>query len=204
MPTADFFEQFGLIAFKNFLDRDLCAELRTEILSASKVGCTVRDMKTGEYIIDDKFAKRSQTNELGSQIGAILEEKLKGLTATISAQFGVRLKGIQAPRYCLYEKGDYFRYHVDSGDHKYVSEEGKPRKVSGIIFLNDESREPEEGKYSGGNLTFYGLNDNEAFAKFGLPLVGEQGMLITFPPTLPHEVTPVTYGERFTIATWFI
>jgi predicted 2-oxoglutarate/Fe(II)-dependent dioxygenase YbiX len=119
----------------------------------------------------------------------------------IEKQYAVSIDNVQMPKFCLYENGDFYGIHVDNSPLEKAAADAKERKVSAIIFLNEESREPEKGKYCGGNLTFYGLNENEAFAKFGLPLVGEQGMLITFPPTLPHEVTKVTAGERFTIAT---
>jgi predicted 2-oxoglutarate/Fe(II)-dependent dioxygenase YbiX len=29
-------------------------------------------------------------------------------------------------------------------------------------------------------------------------------MLLAFRPELPHEVTPVTHGERFTIVSWYL
>ena len=80
----------------------------------------------------------------------------------------------------------------------------KPAPIENYPLRLEESLIPVDGKYCGGNLTFYGLMDNETFGKFGLPLVGEPGMLITFPPNLGHEVTEVTSGERFTIATWYI
>ena len=38
----------------------------------------------------------------------------------------------------------------------------------------------------------------------GFPLRGQTGLLIAFPSGLPHEVRPVTRGERLTVVTWFV
>ncbi len=204
MPRAEFFKQFGLIAFRNFLERDFCRTLREDIRKAEKEKGKYRDIHSGEDILNEEFKSRSEATRFESNINEKVSKCLLEILPDVSQHFDVEIHDIQTPIYCLYETGDSYGIHVDAGEHENIPDEAQRRKVSAIIFLNEESREPEEGKYCGGNLTFYGLNQNEAFAKFGMPLVGEQGMLITFPPTLPHEVTPVTSGERFTIATWFI
>jgi len=204
MPEAEFFGQFGLIAFRNFLERDFCDDLCLEIRNADKELGKSRSIHLPGEVVNEEKRKRKEATNFPINGDQPLAGKLHSVLSDIETQYQVELNDVQPPKYCMYETGDFYGIHIDSGDHKNIAEDAKQRKISAIIFLNEESREPEEGKYCGGNLTFYGLNQNEAFAKFGLPLVGEQGMLITFPPTLPHEVTPVTSGERFTIATWFI
>ncbi len=39
--------------------------------------------------------------------------------------------------------------------------------------------------------------------KCGFALEAEPGLLIAFRSDTSHEVRPVTFGERFTIVTWF-
>jgi SM-20-related protein len=53
-------------------------------------------------------------------------------------------------------------------------------------------------------LTFYGLLGGEKGEKVGLPLVGEEGLLVAFKSNITHAVTPVTHGERFTVVTWLV
>jgi len=204
MPTVEFFKQFGLVAFRDFLDRDFCDELCREIKDSSKQRGNFRNLHTGEDVVDEEVKKRSEVVNPENDLMEKVAKKLNELRPEIEKRYKVKPEGVQPPRFCLYEKGDFYRLHVDSGEHENIASEARQRKVSAIIFLNEESREPKEGSYCGGNLTFYGLNDNEIFGKFGLPLVGERGMLITFPPTLAHEVTEVTSGERYSVATWFI
>ena len=204
MPSAEFFKQFGLIAFRNFLERDFCDEIREEIRGSSMAKGTFRNLRSGKDVLDEEVKKRRESSQLSLNAAKNIIGKLTEIIPTIEKQYDLQLKGVQPPKFCLYQTGDFYGAHLDGGEHEQISRDAKKRKVSAIMFLNEESREPEEGSYCGGNLTFYGLNDNKAFAKFGLPLVGEQGMLITFPPTLVHEVTEVTSGERYSIATWFI
>jgi SM-20-related protein len=73
-----------------------------------------------------------------------------------------------------------------------------------VVFLNDQAEEPSPLTYGGGTLTFYGLLGGEKGEKVGLPLVGEEGLLVAFKSNITHAVTPVTHGERFTVVTWLV
>ena len=94
--------------------------------------------------------------------------------------------------------------HLDISPHAEAPAIINDRKVSIIIFVNQEGEDLEEGDYCGGNLTFYGLLDDPNWRNVGLPLESEAGLLIAFRPDTFHEVTPVTEGTRLTITTWFI
>jgi hypothetical protein len=39
---------------------------------------------------------------------------------------------------------------------------------------------------------------------YGVPVIGEAGLLIAFGADMVHAVTPVTHGERYTIVSWFV
>ena len=73
-----------------------------------------------------------------------------------------------------------------------------------MLFLNGSSREPRPATYGGGSLTFYSLFEDPDSENLGVPLEAEPGLLVAFNAHLPHSVEPVTHGERFTIATWFV
>jgi predicted 2-oxoglutarate/Fe(II)-dependent dioxygenase YbiX len=52
-------------------------------------------------------------------------------------------------------------------------------------------------------LTFYGLIKGAQWEKCGFSLDASSGLLIAFRPNVLHEVSPITFGQRFTIAAWF-
>ena len=204
MPASEFFETLGMFAVKNFLDRNFCAELCNEIEKApTRAGTFVRP-DTKEEVIDEEVKKRKEVTKLSDDYKDVVNKKLLELMPDISSHYKIELSDIQPPKYSIYETGDFYKTHTDSNVQEDAADFLKERKVSTIIFLNEESSVEKEGSYCGGNLTFQGLIDNEVFGGFGLPLISEPGMLITFLPDLLHEVTPVTAGKRFAITTWYI
>ena len=66
-----------------------------------------------------------------------------------------------------------------------------------MIFLNRESESPEAGDYCGGSLVFSDLFRQR------FRVSPEPGMLLAFRSETTHEVTPVTHGERYSIASWY-
>ena len=56
------------------------------------------------------------------------------------------------------------------------------------LNLNDPS------EYEGGELRLFGVGKLEE----------EKGRLSFFPSFLPHEVTPVTKGVRYSLVVWFL
>jgi SM-20-related protein len=80
----------------------------------------------------------------------------------------------------------------------------KSRQISAVIFLNGNSSQPRESTYGGGALTFYELLDDPIGQSLGFPLEAEEGLLIAFRADVPHSVAPVTHGDRYTIASWYV
>ena len=74
------------------------------------------------------------------------------------------------------------------------------KRVSAVIFLSEKSEAPAEGTYGGGALVFHGpWTGPELRVAAG----ARPGSLVAFRAETTHEVTPVTHGVRYTIATWF-
>jgi predicted 2-oxoglutarate/Fe(II)-dependent dioxygenase YbiX len=73
-----------------------------------------------------------------------------------------------------------------------------------VIFLNARSSVPAENRYGGGSLKFYALLDGPKWENCPFSLDAEPGLLIAFRSDTVHEVEPVTFGQRFTIVTWFL
>jgi predicted 2-oxoglutarate/Fe(II)-dependent dioxygenase YbiX len=82
-----------------------------------------------------------------------------------------------------YKKGYFYKLHID----KIAS--ANDRTLSCIIALNDD--------YNGGEIAFF-------YKKKIIKL--KRGSVLIFPSNFiyPHEVLPITSGERYSIVTWFI
>lgn len=126
-------------------------------------------------------------------------------------------------QFTIYDKDGFYGWHQDgSSDHfgknkryiygitpiplnkkgrppeGYISDDklvGKVRKISVTINLN------EPGEYEGGNLKFdFGNHADKKFHE--VTEIRPQGSMVIFPSFLPHCVTPVTKGTRFSLVLW--
>jgi predicted 2-oxoglutarate/Fe(II)-dependent dioxygenase YbiX len=198
MPTADFFCKFGLFAIGGFFDRDLCsqlcAEVRAGIPSIGLIG-------SGKVDREVRRVNRVKVNDIST---AVVRARLIDVKPDLERHFDVALTDCQGPQFLHYITGDFYHYHRDRGSDQNDSAMAKPRRISAVIFLNDTSTEPRDSMYGGGALTFYELLDDPAGRSFGFPLQAEEGLLIAFRADVPHSVAPVTHGERYTIACWYV
>jgi SM-20-related protein len=201
MPRAEFFNHLGLFALKDFFPRELCLTLRTTMDSAPSRSGTVWRKGAGDGVIDESLKRRTEI--ISEAALSLVEERLVALMPALGSHFNLSLKGCEKGKLVVYRKGDFYAPHVDSSDDPTHPRVLKDRQLSIVIFLNSEVDEPEPGSYCGGALTFYGLIDDPQWKVFGLPLIGEEGMLIAFRPNVLHEVKPVTHGERYTLTNWF-
>lgn len=201
MPRAEFFARFQLFVDKNFLEPEVCARLASEARQAARAPAKVGSIG-GAYEVDATVRNTKQLQVGGSTV-SLVESRLLAAKPRIEQHFSLTLAGCQPPVFLAYGKGDFFLAHQDNPEHPSVSQTARQRRVSAIIFLNDEAESPRENCYCGGSLTFYGLMPDPRAAALGFPLIGEAGLLIAFRSSLVHEVTPVTHGERHTIASWF-
>jgi predicted 2-oxoglutarate/Fe(II)-dependent dioxygenase YbiX len=74
--------------------------------------------------------------------------------------------------------------------------DAEKRLISTVIILSRESEQPEDDVYCGGSLVFSNLDGKFHFA-------GEPNTLVAFRSETTHEVTTVTHGERYSIASWY-
>jgi predicted 2-oxoglutarate/Fe(II)-dependent dioxygenase YbiX len=128
--------------------------------------------------------------------------RLEELKPELEKRFQITLTGCNEPQFLRYEPGGFFALHPDTGP-------GAPahvaaRRVSVVIFLNAPSENPSPGCYGGGALRFYGLLGGPRLGNCAFSLEAERGLLVAFKSTVLHEVLPVTFGERITVAAWFI
>jgi SM-20-related protein len=205
MPNANFFVRLGLFAIPGFLEPELCLRLRNEMASSELRQATVRDKERRDVYGVDESTRRTRSANVGASTASLVEERLLAIKDRLAEHFTVQLTGIQNLQFLIYRQGDFFRRHVDrTPDQEDDAGFMKERRVSGVIFVNGQAGEDQADGFDGGALTFYGLLDDDRGVGLGLPLSAEPGLLIAFPPSVVHEVTPVTSGERYTVVTWFV
>jgi SM-20-related protein len=200
MPNADFFTRFGLFVVRDFFDAELCSKLLSEARSAANTPATVGS-KGDTYVVDESL-RSTKWAEVSETTKSFVEERLLALEPALERHFDMTLTDCQEPQFLVYREGDFFHRHRDSRRESDAAEFSKQRRVSVIVFLNGEDEVPGPDVYGGGSLTFYELMSGSG-VEYGIPLVGEPGLLVAFRPELLHEVTPVTHGERYTIVSWF-
>jgi SM-20-related protein len=201
MPRAEFFNHLGLFAIQDFFIAEQCLNLRAEMNSTTSRSGTIWRKGSASDVTDESVKRR--TEMISDATLSLVKEQLLALMPKLACHFNLSLKGCEKGKLVVYREGDFYAPHLDSSDEPDAPKSLRERQLSVVIFLNSEADEPEPGSYCGGALTFYGIIDDPQWNVFGLPLIGEEGMLIAFRPNLIHEVKPVTYGERYTITNWF-
>ena len=201
MPPSTFFTRFGLLVARGFFDAEFCARLRAEIRAASTRPAEIR---TGgaNYAVNEAI-RRVGWADVSSVAVASVESRLLAFKPRLEAHFALSLHHHQTPQFLCYRPGDFYQPHRDSSIEPDADPVVQERSVSISIFLNAESAEPAPDSYGGGALTFYRLVDDPRAKSIGLPLIGEEGLLVAFRADTIHSVEPVTHGERYTVVTWY-
>jgi predicted 2-oxoglutarate/Fe(II)-dependent dioxygenase YbiX len=179
--VTDLFAGLGLFVARGALDRGQCAALRAAMDAAPKSSANIG----WQGAIDHSHRRSLYADVDDTAVRALLEE----LRPRVAKHFGRPLAGIEKPQFLIYEQGGFFREHVDVGGEG----EAPRREIAVVLFLEQAHR--------GGALVLYDLMPGAR--TFGFPFAAEEGTLIAFPATLPHEVQVVEAGRRYTIASWF-
>jgi SM-20-related protein len=200
LSSPNFYSKLGLFVEPNFFDGRVCSRLRSEAKEAE--GFSSRIIEKGHAVIDDNI-RRSKSLNVSDNTVAYVKECLLSVKPSIEAYFNFPLEDSENPRFLLYKEGDFFQPHKDNYGHEESSKSIIERKVSVVIFLNSETEKPTRNSYVGGGLTFYKLTNIPPFNTSGFRIIGKKGLLVAFRSNILHEVTPVKYGERYSIASWF-
>lgn len=197
-----FFARFGLFFKPDFLPPDVCSRLRTAIDGAPTLAAEIEDK--GAEAVNEKQRKTSMAS-VDDETRDLVVQRLSELTAALGQHFDLPVEHCQRPQFLVYGEGDFFGAHRDSSEDEDAAQFRKERRISAVTFLNDQTADPRADAYGGGNLTFYGLlNEDPKGEGVGFPLTGQQGTLVAFPSLMIHSVSPVTHGKRYTITTWFV
>lgn len=188
-----------LFIVRNFFDAQTCARLVAEMRSAQGAAATVyRGAATG--VVDDRVRRVTRVVP-APETGEFVTQRLLERRAEIERHFRVVAGGCEEPQFLRYRVGDFFVAHQDGNTGLIRLDLERVRTVSLIIFLNDEAEEPSDGSYCGGSLVFHGRSAGTVGRQFALR--GEAGTLVAFRPETTHEITPVTHGERYSVACWY-
>jgi len=205
MASLDFFGRFGLFVHKEFLDAEFCTRYLAEACLASATQALVLP-KNDDRILEPQLCtnhRRTEQINVPVQTELFIQERLLAIKPLLERHFDLPLTGFQKPLFYLYKEGGFFGVHQDSSAQPDAPQFIKERRVSVILFLNNQALEPLPGNYCGGNLAFYGLINDPRWQTYGFPFDSEPGMLLAFHSNIWHDVKPVTYGERHTIVSWF-
>jgi len=203
MPGLEFFRRLGIYIVPEFLTEPACRELIDIIAAAPKRrGKTIGGGGTSRLDESRRSVGDAKVSEAAT---AELKHSLLDLKPDLEKHFRIPLEwGGEGPDYLAYRAGDFFKPHIDNVEIPAVPNSLiVRRRVAVILFLNRHSREYLENCFGGGLLNFYGLLDGPQWKECAFGLEPEPGLLVAFSSGLKHEVTPVTYGERYSVLTTF-
>jgi predicted 2-oxoglutarate/Fe(II)-dependent dioxygenase YbiX len=199
--NAEMFATFGMYVRKQFLDADFCHRVVAEVRASASRPATVRE--DGAQTVDETY-RRSHLAVVSEPTVALVHQSVVGLTADLERHFRIATTACRRPEFLVYRRGDFFSPHADSVRAGSSADEVVTRRrLTIVVFLNDESDIAREGVYRGGSLDFYGLIPDRRMKNRALSLTGEAGLLVAFPAETMHGVSPVITGERYTVVTWF-
>ena len=162
----------------------LSEEMRRGPKDPSRVG------EQGEYVL--RLGTRNSNHvSVGRQWKELVRRRLDDLRPRFEARFGRRFGDCQKPRFLSYAEGQFFGPHRDRNLGPLEPPIVTSRSLSVVVFLNP-------GEYEGGTLILHEMGVHGS----KMEIKGRPGGFVAFNPLVLHEVTPVTKGERFSIACW--
>jgi len=200
MPKPSFFSSLGLFVQSDFLDAASRAQIREQVLAGEPEKATVVGSDPERGTVNETVRNALWAKVEKSTVKS-MKERLLELKPRLEDHFRLSLSGFETPEFLRYGQGAFYKPHRDATPDSPADVVG--RRVSVVIFLNAQAAEPSPNCYGGGSLKFYGLLNGLKWENCGFPMEAEPGLLVGFPSDILHEVEPVTFGQRFTIVSWF-
>ena len=175
-----------LFVREHFLEPGVCDLLVAEMQAIGGSAATVYG-RTASGSIEPNIRKTLRITP-SSETLEFVTERLLSYKPAVEKHFNVSLSECEQPQFLRYREGDFFVAHQD-GNTGLLRLDTELRLISTVIFLN--------ALYEGGSLVFSSVRAPN------FPMVAEPGTLVAFRSETTHEVTPVTHGERFSIASWY-
>jgi SM-20-related protein len=198
MTASDAEDHFGLYLLRNFLNARTCAEIVAEMNSVAGGPATIYGQ--GSSVSIDERVRKAVSQMPSRDTIESVRRRLLECKCQIAEHFCINLSSCEEPQFLRYRVGDFFVAHQD-GNTGMVRLDSEARRVSLVILLSRQVETPEEGAHCGGSLVFHDWRAAAGNREFRL--AAEAGTLVAFRSETTHEVTPVTNGERYSIASWF-
>lgn len=198
MTTSAVTARFDPFLVKGFFDSKTCEEIIAEMRSAESGPAAIHG---GSKSVDERVRKAARVLPSLETLG-LVRRRLLECKPRIEEHFQISLSDCEEPQFLRYQVGDFFVAHQDGNTPLLKFDRDRVRIVSAVIFLSQQSAAAGPGNYSGGSLVFSGPLVDPSYRETR-EVVGETGTLIAFRSETTHEVTPVTHGERHSIACWY-
>ena len=174
-----------LFVIKHFIEPGACDLIVAEMEAIGGSAATVYG-RSASGSIDENVRKTLRIFPSRETLD-FMTRRLLSIKPDVEKHFDVSLGECELPQFLRYREGDFFVAHQD-GNTGLLQLDTELRLVSTVIFLNEQ--------YGGGSLVFSNLS-----SRYEMP--AEPGTLVAFRSETTHEVTPVTHGERYSIASWY-
>jgi PKHD-type hydroxylase len=139
---------------------------------------------------------------LADETEVFVQDRLWGVMEQLEGRYACEVSHISGLTALIYHRGDHFAAHSDGGIDEDVPSEVSRRRVSLVVALNDGDGERPD--FTGGELHFYPgcPPGSEPRPDEFVAVRSQPGLLIAFPSSMMHRVTPVIDGCRYTLALW--
>jgi SM-20-related protein len=192
-------EAFNLYLDRGFFDAQQCSELVAGLSVAPEAPATLYG-RSQAGAVDERVRKVARLDPSPETVARVTQRLVQARDA-VAAHFGVNLTTCEDPQFLRYREGDFFVAHQDGNTGMLLTDKEQSRKVSVVIFLSRQSEVPEPGAYGGGSLDFSEWRAGRKAGRYSL--AGEAGTLVAFASDTTHEVTPITWGDRYSIVSWY-
>jgi SM-20-related protein len=183
-----------VFTIKQFFEPVLCDAIVGEMKATEGSAAIVYGRNTSGSI--DSNVRNTLRVVPSSETIKLVTRRLLSCKSAVGKHFGVSINECENPQFLRYREGDFFVAHQD-GNTGLLRLETELRLISTVIFLSRESEIPGPDVHCGGSLVFSSLRAPS------FHMVAQPGTLVAFRSETTHEVTRVTHGERFSIASWY-
>ena len=150
----------------------------------------------------DVSVRRASSIDVDSVTLDRVEAMLDSSRLILGAAFQTPVESREGASFLRYEPNGFYRRHRDrASDPEWAG--AARRLISVVVFLNSSSPRPTLGEFSGGELVLFPELARGTGAASPVMIVPEQGMLVAFDASTPHEVRPVQQGTRDVIVDWY-
>lgn len=154
------------------------------------------EVLTGGFEVQEDVRRASQI-DVADTVLAMVEASLDAVRAPVAAFYELTLQVREGASFLRYETGGFYKPHVDRAQVPSWPLTER-RQITLVLFLESSRDLEPSGGFTGGLLRLL-PDDGDP-----IEIAPKKGMLVAFPASMSHEVTPVTSGRRDTIVDWFL